>query len=134
MIESPVPHAQPEPGTELPPASAGFAAKRGYYRSQHRSAGIKATHLVGIPVVALSLPLVVARPRVGLPMFAAGWAVQVAGHRIFEKNSPALANGPVSYQLVGLAYWAEEVVDLIARFNGRREKGGLAQPTSAQAA
>ena len=132
MIEPPVAHAQPTPGTEVPPAGADFFAKRDYYRSQHRSAGIRATHLVGIPTVAFSLPLVWARPKVGLPLFAAGWALQVAGHRVFEKNSPALANGPVSYQLVGLAYWAEEVVDLIAGLNARRQKGG--RPASSSTA
>ena len=131
MIEPPVIHDQPTPGVEVPPPSADFFAKRDYYRSQHRTAGIRATHLVGIPTVAFALPLVVARPRVGLPLFAAGWALQVAGHRVFEKNSPALANGPVSYQLVGLAYWAEEVVDLIAGLNARRQRRGGRASTSA---
>ncbi|GAC1342116.1 MAG: DUF962 domain-containing protein [Candidatus Dormibacteria bacterium] len=103
-----------------PPATASFHDKMAYYRSQHTTTGIRATHLVGIPTVAVSLPLLVARPRTGLKAFAAGWALQVAGHLIFEKNSPALRNGPITYQLCGLAFWCEEVVDLISKVNAQR--------------
>lgn len=103
-----------------PPATAPFAAKLAYYRSQHTTAGVRATHLVGIPTVVLSLPLLVARPKAGVKAFAAGWGLQVLGHAVFEKNSPALRNGPITYQLCGLAFWCEEVVDLIARGNQRR--------------
>jgi len=48
---------------------------------------------------SVSLPLLVARPRVGLSTLLAGWGLQIVGHRVFEKNSPALKNGPVTYQL-----------------------------------
>jgi hypothetical protein len=98
----------------VPARSAPFAEKIAYYRSQHTSRGIRLTHLVGIPGVAFSLPLLFARPRVGAPAFALSWALQIAGHRIFERNSPALTDGFVTYQLCGLAFWCEEVADLLA--------------------
>ncbi len=98
----------------LPPRDAPFAAKMAYYRSQHTTRGIRLTHLVGIPGVAAAIPLVVMRPRVGVPLFVGSWAVQVAGHVIFEKNSPALANGFFTYQFCGLAFWCEEMADLVA--------------------
>jgi len=103
-----------------PPATASFHDKMAYYRSQHTTTGVRATHLVGVPTVAMSLPLLAARPRAGIKAFAAGWALQVAGHTLFEKNSPALRNGPITYQLCGLAFWCEEVIELISRFNARR--------------
>jgi uncharacterized membrane protein YGL010W len=102
------------PATELPPRSAPFAEKMAYYRSQHTTTGIRATHLVGIPGVAFSLPLLAARPRVGEPMFAASWALQVLGHVVFEKNRPALTKGFLTYQFCGLAFWCEEMADLVA--------------------
>ena len=105
------------PGVEdvpLPDRGAPFERKLEYYASQHTSAGIRATHLVGIPGVAFSLPLVFGRPKVGVPLFVASWALQVLGHRVFEKNSPALTKGFVTYQLCGLAFWCEEVADLVA--------------------
>jgi uncharacterized membrane protein YGL010W len=97
-----------------PPASASFDEKMDYYRSQHTTQGIRATHLVGIPAVTLSLPLIFGRPKVGLPMFLGGWALQVFGHKYFEKNNPALSKGFFTYQFCGLAFWCEEMVDLLA--------------------
>jgi len=97
-----------------PPSSAPFAEKLDYYRSQHTTPGIRATHLVGIPAVTVALPLMLGRPRVGVPLFAAGWALQVFGHRYFEKNSPALTKGFLTYQFCGLAFWCQEMVELIS--------------------
>lgn len=101
-------------GTEPPPKSAPFEEKMAYYRSQHTTRGIRATHLVGIPTVMAAVPLIAGRPKVGLPLFAAGWALQILGHRVFEKNSPALTKGFFTYQMCGLAFWAEEMADVIA--------------------
>ena len=85
-----------------------------YYRSQHTTPGVRATHLVGIPAVAAALPLIAGRPRVGVPLFLGGWALQVLGHKVFEKNSPALTKGFFTYQFCGLAFWCEEMADLVA--------------------
>jgi len=106
--------------TPVPPRSASFAEKMAYYRSQHTTAGIRATHLVGIPTVAASLPLLAARRPSGVAMFVGGWILQVLGHKVFEKNSPALKNGIVAYQLCGLAFWCEEVADLVAKVGPNR--------------
>ena len=111
---------------EPPPRSAPFAAKMDYYRSQHTTRGIRATHLVGIPGVAFSLPLSIARPRVGLPIFGLSWALQVIGHKVFEKNCPALTEGFVTYQLCGLAFWCQEMVDIISG----KGMGGVEAPAS----
>jgi hypothetical protein len=100
--------------TDVPPRSASFEEKMAYYRSQHTTVGVRATHLVGIPAVVASMPLMVARPRVGVPLFLAGWTLQVIGHKVFEKNSPALSKGFFTYQFCGLAFWCEEMADLIA--------------------
>jgi uncharacterized membrane protein YGL010W len=99
---------------EPPPRDASFADKMAYYRSQHTTTGVRATHLVGIPGVAFSMPLLAVKPRLGLPLFVGSWALQVAGHLVFEKNNPALSKGFFTYQFCGLAFWCEEMVDLIA--------------------
>lgn len=112
-------------GTVEPPArDASFEAKMAYYRSQHTTKGVRATHIVGIPGVAFSMPLLFGRPKVGVPMFLASWALQVAGHVVFEKNSPALSKGFFTYQFCGLAFWCEEMVDLLAG----RGLGGSDEP------
>jgi uncharacterized membrane protein YGL010W len=102
------------PGGRVPDRRATFEEKMEYYRSQHTTAGVRATHLVGIPGVAFSIPVLFARPRVGLPIFGVSWALQIAGHKFFEKNKPALTKGFLTYQFCGLAFWCEEMVDLVA--------------------
>ncbi len=98
----------------VPAADAPFAEKMAYYRSQHTTKGVRLTHLVGIPGVAFSMPVALARPRVGLPVFVLSWTLQVLGHKVFEKNNPALSKGFLTYQLCGLAFWCEEVGGLLA--------------------
>jgi uncharacterized membrane protein YGL010W len=113
---------------DLPEPSAPFADKMAYYRAQHQTPGVRATHLVGIPVLVLSLPLLIAEPIIGVPMFVGGWLIQVAGHRFFERNKPALTRGLMTYQLTGLAYWCEEIGDIIARRHRRRGRSGPLNP------
>lgn len=104
----------PPPEQAVPARDAPFAEKMAYYRSQHTSRGIRLSHFVGIPGAACSLPLLLGRPRIGVPLFLGSWVVQVAGHRIFEKNNPALPKGFLTYQLCGLAFWCEELADVLA--------------------
>jgi uncharacterized membrane protein YGL010W len=101
-------------GVPVPPADAPFAEKMAYYRSQHTTKGVRLTHLVGIPGVAFSMPVILVRPRLGLRLFGLSWALQVLGHKVYEKNSPALTKGFLTYQLCGLAFWCEEVAGLLA--------------------
>jgi uncharacterized membrane protein YGL010W len=98
----------------VPSPDAPFSEKMAYYRSQHTTKGVRVTHLVGIPGVAFSMPVILARPRLGLPVFGLSWALQVLGHKVFEKNNPALTKGFLTYQLCGLAFWCEEVAGLLA--------------------
>ncbi|WP_055752688.1 DUF962 domain-containing protein [Frankia sp. AvcI1] len=126
-------HGSGPAGRAVPDRSAPFAQKMAYYRSQHTGRAIRLTHLVGIPGVAFALPVVFARPRIGLPVFAASWAVQIAGHVLFEHNRPALADGPLTYQLCGLANWCEEVADLVGRAGAADlvSRAGAADPWAA---
>jgi uncharacterized membrane protein YGL010W len=64
-------------------------------------------------------------------MFAASWALQIVGHRAFEKNSPALTKGLLTYQFCGLAFWCEEMADLVA---GKGIGGADAPPVAVRAA
>ena len=97
----------------VPARGASFAEKLRYYESQHQSTGVRMTHLVGIPGAAASLPLLVARPRWGIRLFLISWGLQVLGHWRYEGNSPALTKGVISFQLCGLAFWCQELHDVI---------------------
>ncbi|MGH9553184.1 MAG: DUF962 domain-containing protein [Terriglobales bacterium] len=61
-----------------------------YYRSQHKTRGNKICHLIGIPLIALALPLGLLNWRQGAKLFSLGWAFQFIGHFVFEKNKPVL--------------------------------------------
>ncbi len=105
---------------QAPPPEAPFADKMAYYRTQHTSKGVKTTHLVGIPTIAVGLPLMFAKPRVGAPMFIGGWTIQILGHRLFEKNLPSTHKGWITYQLTGVIDVCEQYGEMLARRSQRR--------------
>lgn len=105
---------------ETPRADAPFAAKMEYYRGRHTSRGVQIAHMVGVPVIAFGIPLVAARPKVGLMMFAGGWALQILGHIVFEKNLPSTHKGWLTYQLTGVVHVCEMYGDMLARRSGRK--------------
>ena len=73
------------------------------YEQNHQSAACKASHAVGIPLIALSLPMLLVRPRRALLMFVAGWLLQFAGHAA-EGKPPKFFEGK-EYFLAGLIWW-----------------------------
>jgi uncharacterized membrane protein YGL010W len=77
------------------------------YQQEHTKPLTRLTHVVGIPMIAASLPLVRRSPRLAAGLFVGGWALQLLGHRI-EGNKPAFVDDPV-YLLVGPIWVAHEV-------------------------
>jgi uncharacterized membrane protein YGL010W len=67
-----------------------YAERLAFYRSQHRTFGCKVTHMVGIPLIALSLPTLVVSPKSAAKMQIGGWILQFIGHFVFEHNKPVL--------------------------------------------
>ncbi|WP_102146038.1 DUF962 domain-containing protein [Mycobacterium hubeiense] len=105
-----------------PPPEAAFAEKLAFYRTQHTSRGVKAAHLVGAPAIIFGMPLVFAKPRVGVSMFVGGWAVNILGHIVFEKNLPSTPKGWLTYQLTGLIHVSEMYGEMLARRSQRRAR------------
>ena len=103
-----------------PPSEAPFAEKLAFYRTQHTSRGVRATHLIGAPVILFGMPLVFAKPKVGLPMFVGGWALNIVGHVAFEKNLPSTPKGWLTYQLTGLIHVSEMYGEMLDRRSQRR--------------
>jgi uncharacterized membrane protein YGL010W len=103
-----------------PTADAPFSEKMAFYRTQHTSRGVRLTHLIGTPVIAAAIPLLLTKPRVGTPMFIGGWIFQIAGHRVFEHNMPSTHKGWITYQLAGVIDVCEQYGALLARRNQRK--------------
>jgi hypothetical protein len=89
---------------ECPPGfSARWAASTKYYESTHQNPTNRLLHIVGIPmIVGGALGLLVSRPFrplwiAGATSFTVGWALNLVGHAVFEKNKPALTSDPLSF-------------------------------------
>lgn len=81
------------------------------YKDGHTTLGNKLTHMVGIPMIVASVPTTFVNPLAGGTLFVAGWALQFAGHYVFEKNEPAFYSDPY-YLLVGPLWVAAEWLEL----------------------
>ncbi len=77
------------------------------YQHEHTKLGTKLTHMVGIPMIVASIPTALVSPPLAGSLFVGGWALQYAGHWIFEGNNPAFYSDPY-YLLVGPAWVAAE--------------------------
>lgn len=79
------------------------------YRADHQDPRNQFCHGVGIPLIAASIP--VGATLIGLPlavpMFAAGWGFQFAGH-LFEGKKPSFVDDKRQL-LVGVAWWSQKV-------------------------
>ena len=64
------------------------------YAEEHQHPMTKLTHLFGIPMIVASLPVAVVSPLLGAGLFVGGWALQLVGHYVLVKNSPASFGGP----------------------------------------
>lgn len=61
------------------------------YANDHTHPMNKLTHMVGIPMILASLPMMLVSRKIALSTFAAGWALQFAGHA-FEGKKPSFAS------------------------------------------
>ncbi len=106
------------------------------YKRDHQHPVNKATHMVGIPMIVLSLPLMFFVPPVGIFMFVVGWILQFIGHA-FEGKPPSFLRDP-KFLIVGPTWYAKR---LWSKLTGTQfdepapatsaESSGVAQPAHA---
>lgn len=83
------------------------------YSKSHQHPLNRLCHTLGIPLIALSIPLAIAAWFVegfwGVPlaMFVIGWILQFAGHAV-EGKPPEFLKDP-RFLLVGLRWWFAKV-------------------------
>lgn len=73
------------------------------YEQNHQTAACQVSHAIGIPLIALSLPLLLVKPRRAVSLFLIGWMLQFAGHAL-EGKPPKFFEG-AGYLLVGFIWW-----------------------------
>ena len=78
------------------------------YRRDHTHPVNKATHMVGIPMIVISLPILFIAPGVGAALFVLGWILQFVGHA-FEGKPPSFMSDP-KFLLIGPAWYAKRLL------------------------
>lgn len=68
------------------------------YAAIHQHPLNRACHMIGIPMIVASLPLIPTVPPVGVGMFGTGWAIQFLGH-YFEGKKPEFTSSPINLVL-----------------------------------
>lgn len=81
------------------------------YKAKHRHPLNKLCHLIGIPMILVSLPLFFFNWRWALVFFVVGWVFQFAGHAI-EGNQPAFFRNPI-YLLGGPMWLARRAAEAV---------------------
>ena len=66
------------------------------YAADHAQIGTRLTHMLGIPMIVASLPMLPLNPLAGGALFVGGWALQFVGHYVFEKNDPKFFSDPAN--------------------------------------
>ena len=87
------------------------------YKAGHQHPLNRLTHIIGIPMIVVSLPLFFLNWRWALRLFIVGWILQFVGHAI-EGNQPAFFRNPV-YLLVG-PLWVLRRTAAVFGFDKRR--------------
>jgi uncharacterized membrane protein YGL010W len=77
------------------------------YREDHQHPVNRALHTVGIPMIAVSVPLLLLAPPVGVFLFVVGWILQFVGHA-FEGKMPSFFSDP-RYLLIGPMWFVKKI-------------------------
>jgi len=99
------------------------------YKSQHQTAGCIVTHMIGVPMIALSFPFITINLRKSLTLFGIGWALQLIGHYYFEKNKPVIftKDGKSIWVLIAALFMVAKYWEafLTKNYSIKRENGQL---------
>jgi len=77
------------------------------YREDHQHPVNRTLHTIGIPMIVVSVPLLLAAPPVGITLFVVGWILQFVGHA-FEGKMPSFFSDP-KYLLIGPMWFYKKI-------------------------
>lgn len=94
-----------------------------FYDETHQDPTNRALHMIGIPIIVGGVAGLLIWPRYSPPWllsagaYAGGWALNLVGHAVYERNGPAFADDPLA--LLAGPVW--DLARLRERLGGRRE-------------
>lgn len=83
------------------------------YNNDHQNKWNRALHMVGVPVIIVSVPLMFIMPPVGISLFVGGWVLQFIGHGI-EGNKPSFMSDP-RFLMVGALFFGQKWKNLFSK-------------------
>jgi len=83
------------------------------YHEDHQHPINKACHMIGIPMIVASLPVIPIAPPVGLGLFGTGWAFQFVGH-VFEGKKPSFTRD-LKYLGIGPVWITVEWIEFLTK-------------------
>jgi uncharacterized membrane protein YGL010W len=83
------------------------------YEQGHEHPLNQLTHIIGIPMIFISLFVVFFIPALGIVFFVLGWILQFVGHAI-EGKKPKFFQGPI-FVLIGLLWVFIKAWKMISR-------------------
>ena len=86
------------------------------YQRDHTHPVNRATHMVGIPMILVSLIVVWPSPWLGLGLFVMGWVLQFIGHA-FEGKPPSFMSDP-RFLIVGAAWYLKKLARMLGWRDG----------------
>ena len=81
------------------------------YDQDHRHPLNRRLHIVGITLIASSVPLVLVAPKLALGSFALGFTCQLVGHAV-EGKKPSFSQSPV-FMAVGAVWYIRRLSELV---------------------
>jgi len=92
-----------------------FQSQLAEYRRQHSTKGCRIAHMIGVPLIALSVPISFFNKRLATTLFIIGWIFQFIGHIVYQHNKPMLLTemrSPITI-LAALTFVTEEWVKFL---------------------
>ena len=78
------------------------------YRASHTHPVNRATHMIGIPMIVVSLPIFFFNFRLAAVLFVVGWILQFIGHA-FEGKAPVFFSDPKAL-IIGPLWWLKKLL------------------------
>lgn len=91
-----------------------------FYEATHKDPTNRRLHIIGIPLILGGALGLLVFPRYTPPWafaaasFTGGWALNIVGHAVFEKNAPAFADDPLSF-VAGPVFDAVQIKNIVGR-------------------
>lgn len=88
------------------------------YKKSHTHPINHLTHVIGIPMIVVSIPWLYFDWQTALALFIVGWILQFVGHAV-EGKPPSFFKNPI-YLIIGPLWWLKKLTGQVASKSSSR--------------